>query len=322
MKKKSHFGILSAVFYVHMITLVWAQNWPTQPIRFVVPWPVAGGPDIIARAFASGFQKVITAQVIVENRPGANSITGTRSVMSASPDGYTLLAANTAFGVNPSAYKKLPYDTLKDFSPISLIGKSTGYIVVVNPKSQLKSLTDLVSAAKNSKLFYGSAGIGNGTHLAAALFAHETGIEMGHIPYPGVADAMHAILTGEVNLAFVTTAAGLPKVNSGELKAIGYTGDKLPAGLNDAQLVNQIAKNYQLSGAWVGLFAPTGTSSGIISEINRIASAATKDDDFQSILRASGYETEQGSPEDFSRFVANDIKSWEKAFQAAKLNPQ
>lgn len=322
MTKKSHFGILSAVFYIHMIASAWAQNWPNQPIHFVVPWPVAGGPDIIARAFATGFQKAITAQIIVENRPGANSITGTRSVMSASPDGYTLLAANTAFGVNPSAYKKLPYDTLKDFSPISLIGKSTGYIVVVAPNSQLKSLTDLVSAAKNSKLFYGSAGIGNGTHLAAALFAHETGIEMGHIPYPGVADAMHAILTGEVNLAFVTTAAGLPKVKSGELKAIGYTGDKLPTGLNDAQLVNEIAKNYQLSGAWVGLFAPTGTSSRIISEINRIASVATKDDDFQSILRASGYETEHGSPEDFGRFVATDIKSWEKAFQAARLNPQ
>lgn len=322
MKKATHLFILFVLIFAPTAGPVWAQGWPVQPVRFVVPWPVAGGPDIITRAFVAAFQKVIAGPVIVENRPGANSITGTRSVTTAPPDGYTLLAANTAFGVNPSAYKKLPYESMRDFAPISLIGKSTGYVVVVSPKSRLRSLTDLVAEAKSAKVFYGSAGIGNGTHLAAALFAYETGIEMGHIPYPGVADAMHSILTGEVSLAFVTTAAGLPKVQSGELRAIGYTGESLPAGLKDTQLVGEVAQRYQLSGAWVGLFAPAGTAPGVVREINRLAGEAAKDGEFLAVLQASGYETDAGSPADFGRFVENDIKSWGKAFEAAKLTSQ
>ncbi len=299
-----------------------AQTFPTRPLRVVVPWPVAGGPDIGTRAMIPAFEKQLGQTVIVENRPGANSITGTRSVAAAAPDGYTLLSGNTAFSLNPAAKLQLPYDSLNDFVPVGEIGRGTGYIVFVAPSSGITSVPELITSCKKRDCFYGSAGIGNATHLAAAVFSAKTNTPMKHIPYPGVADSMHALLRGEVTVAFVTPAAGTGKALNGELRAIAFTGDTPLKELPEVPLLKEYVQGFRLSGAWLGLFAPAGTPKSVVETINAALRRAGKNTDVEEQLSRLGYIPSDRSPEEFADFVRNDIADWAAAFKVAGVEAQ
>ena len=296
-----------------------AQTYPAGPVRVVVPWPVAGGPDIGTRAIIPALEKQLGQTIIVENRPGANSITGTRSVAVATPDGYTLLSGNTAFSLNPAGKQALPYDPLKDFVPIAEIGRGTGYIVFVSPKSGIKSVKDLIEVCKHRECYFGSAGIGNATHLAAAVFSAKTSVPMKHIPYPGVADSMHALLTGEVTVAFVTPAAGTSKALSGELTAIAFTGETPLKDAPAIPLLKDTVPGYRLSGAWLGLFAPANTPGSIVEKVNGAVRRAAKNPEVEDQLSKLGYNPSDRSPAEFADFVRNDIADWTEAYKAAGM---
>lgn len=297
-------------------------GYPTKPIELIVPWPPAGGPDIGTRAVIPELEKRLGQSVIVENRPGANSITGTLAVSKAVPDGYTLLSGNTAFALNPSIKLNLPYDPGKDFTPIAQIGSGTGYLVVVNPKSKITSIPDLIAQCRKSKCYYGSAGIGNSTQLAAALFSVEAGSPMKHIPYPGVADAMQALLTGEVTVAFVTPASSVGKVKAGDMRAIAFTGETPLPELPNVPLMAQFVPSYRLSGAWLGLFAPAGVPSAIVQKLNSAVRAAEKDSQVRQTMDRLGYAPSDESPSQFAHFVRQDIRDWAAAAKAAGLKPE
>jgi tripartite-type tricarboxylate transporter receptor subunit TctC len=202
-----------------------AEPYPSRAIRVIVPFAPGGAPDIVARIIAGALEKPLGQSLIVENRAGANGVVGMQTVAAADPDGYTLLNVPPAFVVNPSVYKTLPFDIFRDFAPIANIGISDGYLVMVRPGLPVHSIAELIDYAKTHRVLYGSAGVGNTLHLAAALFCAKAGIEMEHVPFRGGAPIMTALLAGTVDLTFASPTAS-NFVTSGQLRAIGFTGKK------------------------------------------------------------------------------------------------
>jgi len=237
-----------------------AGPYPAEPIRIVVPFGPASGPDFAIRALQPTLQDILKQSVRVENRPGANSIIGTRAVATAAPDGYTLLGASTGLSTIESTTSQRGFSPMRDFKPVGFSARSAGYVLVVSAKSPHATMQDLIAAGKRSPVFYGSPGIGNTLHLVAAFFAEKTGTPVKHVPYPGVADAVLATARGEVDFTFATLAAVTGQVQSGDLRAIGYAGSTPLAELHSVPLVSSIAPGFRLAEPWAGLLAPARTA--------------------------------------------------------------
>jgi tripartite-type tricarboxylate transporter receptor subunit TctC len=205
--KAMQLALLSLIMQAGSTIFAYAQSYPAETIRIVVPFGPASGPDFAIRALQPTLQELLKQSVRVENRPGANSIIGTRAVATAAPDGYTLLGASTGFSTIESTTSQPGFSPMRDFKPVGFSARSAGYVLVVRAKSPYATMEDLVAAGKKSTIHYGSPGIGNTLHLVAALFAEKTGAPFRHVPYPGVADAVLATARGEVDFAFATLAA-------------------------------------------------------------------------------------------------------------------
>jgi tripartite-type tricarboxylate transporter receptor subunit TctC len=212
------------------------SSYPSETIRIIVPFGPAGGPDFSVRALQAVLQETIKQSIRVENRPGANSIIGTRSVATATPDGYTLLGASSGFSTIGVTTSQPGFDPLKDFTPVSLTARAAGYLLVVSAKSPFNTMADLIAGARKSQIFYGSPGLGNTLHLVAALFADRVGAPFKHVPYPNLPEAVLATARGEVGFVFSTPPAVMGLLQSGELRALGYAGVELVHGAADIQL--------------------------------------------------------------------------------------
>jgi tripartite-type tricarboxylate transporter receptor subunit TctC len=207
-----------------------AEAWPTRPIRLVLPFPPGGATDVIARVIAKEVENVLGQALVVDNRGGANAIIGSDIVAKSAPDGYTLMHVSVAFAINPATHKKLPFDTARDFTPITnpLVGQ--GSLLAVNPNLAAKTVPELIALAKKQKLSFSSPGVGNVLHLIMAGFMTRAGIDMLHIPYKGSAPALNAAVAGEVQAMVVPVVIALPHIKSGRLRPLGYSGAKrLPA---------------------------------------------------------------------------------------------
>ncbi len=298
-----------------------AQQFPSRPIRLIVTFAPGGAPDIVARIVAAALEKPLGQSVIVENRTGANGIVGMQSVANADPDGYTLLNTPPAFVINPSVYKTLSFDIFRDFAPVANIGISAGYLVIVRPGLPVNSIAELIDYGKTHRLLYGSPGIGNTLHLAAALFGAKAGINMEHVPFRGTGPVMTALLAGTIDLVFASPSATSSLSKDG-LRAIGFTGKAPPAELPNLPLVKASLPGYEIEGSWEGLLAPAKTPPDIIARLNAEVRAVLKIPSVRQSIVKVGYEPTDMSPEEFGAFLHAEAKRYAEAVRAAKIEPQ
>jgi tripartite-type tricarboxylate transporter receptor subunit TctC len=289
--------------------------YPDKPIRLVVPFPAGTAADISARRIAQGMSVVLKQSIIVENRGGAGGAVGSEYVAKAAPDGYTLLAGTlNTHAMNSALYKKLPYDPIKDFEPITRI-TSFPNVLVVPSSLHVNTLAELIALAKKSPhpLTYGSGGVGTTAHLSAVLLGQAAGIELQHIPYQGTSLAMTDVLSGRVDMIFGNIPVVMPFVKDGKLKALAITTQERSPQMPDVPTVDQLnMKNAEIS-VWIALFAPKNTPPAVIDALSKAALTALK-----SPALKAGYEQDGGevtmdqTPADFARVLKSDVDRWGK----------
>ncbi len=307
--------------------LLWAMpalaDYPDRIIKLVVPFPPGGGVDLIARFVGQGIAEELGQPVIIENKPGGGTLTGTDFVARSAPDGYTLVLASFAHAVNPSLQPKMPYDTAKAFQPIGLIGRSYN-VLVTSPTSKFKTVGDIIKASKEKpgSLTYASQGIGTSAHLAGELFKNLGDVNILHVPYRGVAQALQDVLSGQVDMMWPTSAAATGLINGGQLHALASTA---PAGKSSLPGVTSIAEQgvpgYVVDG-WYGIYAPAGTPKDIATKLNATLNHVVQKAEFQRRVEPEGLVVTPGTPEAFDAFVQGEVARWSKIVIENKITAE
>ena len=288
-----------------------AQQYPSKPIRSISPFAAGGGNDVISRIVTQKLAESMKQQVIVESRPGANGIVGTEVAARAQPDGYTIVLIPSNHSVNASLYRKLPYDSIRDFTPISLVGSSP-LVLVMHPTVPVKTVTELRAFAKArpGQLTYSSAGVGSAGHLAGALFDALTGTKTVHVPYKGSSLALIDLIGGQVSLSFTTSASAMPHVRSGRLRGLASTGaTRSPALPNLPTVAESGVPGYEAS-LWYGYVGPARLPPDILQRLNSEIVAAIRLPEVRDRLAAEGVDARSSTPEEFARLIASDVKRW------------
>ena len=292
-----------------------AQPYPSKPIRVVVPNPAGGFYDVIARSVGQKVGDSLGQPMVVENRVGAGGSLGTEFTAKSPPDGYTIMVGGIGpHGIAPSLYANLPYDPVKDFAPIILVA-TTPNILVVHPSSPIKSVQDLVAAARQKPggVSYASNGNGTSQHLSSEMLATTMGLKLNHVPFKGSAPAVTAMLGGQVDFAFVVAPDGLAHVKAGKLRAIGVTGAKRAAPLPDVPTLAEAGVPGYEATAWFGYLAPAGTPREIIDRLNAEIAKALESPDVRERLAPGGLsELPGGTPERFGELIKTEIAKWSK----------
>lgn len=306
-------GFVAIVALLMGAAAAFAQGYPSRPIRIVVPFAPGGGADIIARILGQKMTENWQQQVVVDNRAGASGNIGAEIVAKAMPDGYTLLMASSALAINPSVYKSVPYDALKDFAPITQPGLLPN-ILVVHPSVPVKTVKDLVALAKSKpgQLSYASAGAGTGTHLAAEMFKIMAGVDMVHVPYKGGGALIADLLGGQVALTFATLPSVMPYVKAGRLRAVAMTTAKRWAGLPDVPTVAESGfRGFEIS-TWIGLLAPAGTSKDVVNKLHGEVVRILRLADVRERFNGLGIEPVGDTPDHFSQYIRNELVKYAK----------
>jgi tripartite-type tricarboxylate transporter receptor subunit TctC len=302
----------------------WGQAYPTKPVRIIVP-AATGGPDIVARVVAAQLQVQLGQPFVVENRPGANGIVGADAVAKAAPDGYTLMVYSTGFVINPFVHKKLPYDTEKDFTPVTNLVSNGGMFLAIHPSVPANTLQEFISLARkpDAKLAYSSPGVGNTWHLAMEAFDSIAGITMVHVPYKGGGPATAALASGEVQAMFSSPAPILPYMKSGRVRALAYTGDKRhPSAPEVPTTVEAGMPQYKDDGGWFGMFAPANTPADIVDKLWREVRTAMQDPGVRQRIAGIGVEPVADSPADFRKFFASELRAYAEKVRLAGVKPE
>ncbi|MEN9417314.1 MAG: hypothetical protein RI988_934 [Pseudomonadota bacterium] len=297
-------------------------GFPSRPVRLVMPFAAGGAPDVIARALAVQLGKQLGQNVFVENKLGANGIIASQEVVRATPDGHTLLIVTGSHTTNPSIYRRLPYDTLKDFAPVTQITTTPGLVLVVNPRLPIRTPEAFIEAAKSGSVAFGSPGVGNSLHLPGELLNAQAGTKLLHVPYKGAAPAVNAVIGGEIQAAFLTPSAASPIVKSGQVRAVAVTSaNRLPM-FGDVPTFNESAvPGFIYSGAWMGVVAPGGTPVGIAQRLAQEFRKALQVPELSSRLTTEGSEIVASSPEEFSRFLVQDMARFAELVRKAGIQP-
>ena len=299
------------------------SDYPSRPVRFIVPSPPAGGTDIVARVLASHFTNALGQQFYVENKPGAGNMIGIEAAARAAPDGYTLLMVASTLVLNSVLYKQVPYDPVRDFAPITLAATAPN-ILVVDPKLPINSLADLIAAAKAKPgaLSYGTPGIGTSPHLCMELLKSMAGIDLTHVPYRGTAAAVTDVMGGQIAVAFATALTAKPLVDAGRLRALAVSGPQRVQALPDVPPVAQAGVPGYEAMQWYGLLAPAGTAAPTIERLHREAIVALRSREMKERLATDGAEPLGTTPAQFAAFIGRERDKWTRVRDAARIERQ
>jgi tripartite-type tricarboxylate transporter receptor subunit TctC len=325
MSSKAEFK--SVAFALAACALVLSANavraaYPERIIKIVVPFAPGGGTDVIARTLGQEIARELGVSVIIENKPGAGTIIGTQAVATSEPDGYTLLMGTFANAVNPGLYAKLPYNQNRDFAPVALIARSFN-IVVVNPASPIKSIADLIAAAKAEpdKLSYGTYGTGTSAHLAGELFKSMAKVNLTTVPYKGAAPAITDLIGGQIQVMFTTVASCASLVEAEQLRALAVTSAERSQAFSNLPTVAEAVPGYEAE-AWYGLFAPAKTPPEIVERLNKAAALAVKAEAFKRLSVNEGLELAASPPGELDRYFRQQEARWRKVIEDAGIKAE
>lgn len=295
------------------------QAYPSRPVRIISPFAAGGGNDLLCRTVAAKLTDSLRQQVIVENRTGANGIIGTEAAARAAPDGHTIVLIPSGHAVNASIRKKLPYDSIRDFTTITMVGSSP-LVLAVHPSVPVKNVKELVAFAKSrpGQLNYVSAGIGSSGHLGGALFDVLTGTKMVHVPYKGMSLALTDLISGQVTMAFATSLSVVPHVQAGRLRALATTGAQRSPALPDLPTVAATVPGYEAS-LWYGFVGPARMPADIVRRLNTEIVAILKLPEVRERFAGQGIDIQSGTPEEFAKLLVADMDRWAKVVERAGI---
>ena len=298
-------------------------GYPSKPVRFIVPSAAGGGTDIIARALAQKLSESLGAQFVVDNRPGAGQMIGIEMAAKSPADGHTILMAASTLAINPIMYKKVPYDPLRDFAPITQAA-SLANVLVVHPSLPVKSVAELIAYAKQrpGQLNFASAGIGTSPQMSIELFKSMAGIDMVHIPYKGTSPGVVDLLAGQVSVMAPNLLTALPHIKAGKLRALAVTSAKRSEGLPEVPTIAESGLPGYDSTQWYGVLAPAGTSRGIVVRLHDEIVRALRAPEVMQRLAADGAEPVGSSPEEFAAFIKSEIDKWARVASAAGIRAE
>ncbi len=300
-----------------------AQTYPAKPVRMVIPFAAGGNTDIIGRIFVPKMAEIIGQQIIIDNRGGAGGTIGTEAVMRAAPDGYTLLMASAGHTINPAMFKKLPYDSVRDFTPAGIVA-DVPTAFVIHPSLPSKNLKEFITLAKSrpNDIFYATAGIGTVGHLSAELLISTAKIKLTAVHYKGSGPSMIDLVGGHVQMQFPSMPAAVPHVANGKLRMIAQTGGKRsPAAPTVLTMQEQGLKDFVVSSGF-SMFAPAGTQKAVVDKVNAALVRALKDPKVSKTLLDQGAEPNGSTPEAHDKFNRAEIQKWIKVVRAAGIEPQ
>jgi len=300
-----------------------AQAFPSRPVRLIVPQSAGGSTDVIARVVAQKMAEGLGQTVIVDNRPGAGSLNGTEMVVHAAPDGHTLLAVAASFTINPAIHKKLPFDPIRDFTPVTQLA-TLPHILIVHPSVPVNSVKELIALAmsKPGQLNYASSGIATSTHMAAELFMFMTRTSMVNVPYKGGAPAMSAMLGGQCQLNFATISTAIPHVRSGKLRALAVTSAKRSVAAPEFPTIAEAGVSGYDHSSWVGLLAPARVPQPVVSRLNAEAVKAAHTQEVRAALLRDGLEATGTSPTEYAALIKMEVAKWIKVAKAANIKAE
>jgi tripartite-type tricarboxylate transporter receptor subunit TctC len=289
-----------------------AQAYPNRPVRILVPFPAGAGVDIVARMLGLPLTDLWGQATVVDNRPGAGGTIACELAAKAAPDGYTLLLGNiSTFAMAPSLYKKVNYDPVQSFAPITLVNTSAN-VLVAHPSVPAATTQALIALAKAKpgQINYASAGSGTSPHLAAELFKSMAGVDLVHVPYKGSPQALTDLLGGQTQIMFASLVSALPHIRQARLRALGVTSLKRAAALPDLPAISEAGlRGYDVS-VWMGIVAPAGTPPAIIAQLNRQIAALLQSPDIRERLAVQGLEAASNSPAEFRTYIASEVRKW------------
>jgi len=297
-----------------------ADAYPAKPIKLLVPFAAGGAPDIVARNISRKLSERLGQSVVVENRAGAGGNIAYEAVARSDPDGYTLVFATNGIATNMSLYKDLPFDTMKDFAPVSLVARS-GHVIVMRATDPVHSVRELIDAAKArpATISYGSSGSGTIPHLAGEMFGAATGVRFLHVPYRGMALAQTDLLGGSIQLIFSDAASALPNIKAGKIRALAVTSAQRLVSLPEVPTVQEAGvPGYDIE-AWFGILAPAGTPANIVQKLNRELAATVNDPGLKQRMLEQGQVMTSNTPAEFSAYLDSEIRKMRDIVAKAQI---
>jgi tripartite-type tricarboxylate transporter receptor subunit TctC len=298
-----------------------AQEYPNRPVRMIVPFPAGGGVDAMARILAQKMTDIVKQPVLVEHKAGAGGNVGTDYVTKSAPDGYTMLLNVNGIAISPSLYRKLSFDPLKDLIGVTQVA-ATQFVLTGSPKLEAKTVQELVALArtKPGALNYGSSGVGAPLHLQAEIFKHAAGgLEIMHIPYRGDAPMLTALLSGDVQIAFMPQSTGSRQVESGQIRGLAVTGRKRWPSIPNVPTMSESGVKGMEDGSWYGLFVPTGTPPAIVQQLQQAMAKTLADPEVAARIRSTGQEPVGSPTADFQDFFKSEVARFARVIEVAKI---
>jgi tripartite-type tricarboxylate transporter receptor subunit TctC len=313
------FVLVLGALWLAGVGQAWALDYPTRPVRWIVPYPAGGSTDILARIVGQYLSERLGQQFVIENRPGGGNNIGTEAVVHAAPDGYTLLLVNPAHGINATLYPKLSFNFIRDIAPVAGLMRVPN-VMEVTPSVPAKTVAEFIAYAKANpgKINWATSGNGTSVHLSGELFKSMTGTDLTHVPYRGSAPALTDLIAGTVHVMFDNMPSSLPHIQGGKLRALGVTTAQRSQALPDVPTVAETVAGYEAS-AWFGMGAPKGTPADVIDKLNKEVNAALQDEKVKARLGELGGNLIAGTPADFGKVVAEETDKWAKVIKSANV---